>query len=216
MSLLSNEDREQVRLTLAELERPVKLLFFRADQACPTCADTEAILNELSALSDRLELEVIDQTQDPDRAEQHGIDKLPAIVVTPAGGNETGVRYYGIPSGYEFSSLIEDALMVGRGDSGLAAATRQALADLVDPVHIQVFVTPTCPYCPRAVRLAHQMALESPLVTADMVEAIEFPELAQRYSVMGVPRTVINDTVHVEGAIPEAMMLPKLAEAVGG
>jgi alkyl hydroperoxide reductase subunit AhpF len=101
---------------------------------------------------------------------------------------------------------------VGTGESGLSGATRKVLDDLAGPVHIQVFVTPTCPYCPGAVHLAHQMAFQSPLVRADMVEAVEFPDLAQKYGVMGVPRTVINDQVHVEGAVPEATLLPKIVQ----
>lgn len=75
-------------------------------------------------------------------------------------------------------------------------------------------VTLTCPYCPQAVSLAHQVAIASPHVRADMVEAVEFPELAIRYQVMGVPRTVINERVHIEGAAPEPMVLGKLREAL--
>jgi glutaredoxin-like protein len=125
-----------------------------------------------------------------------------------------GIRFYGIPSGYEFSSIIEDIMMVAEGESGLSAETKAWAAALESPVHLQVFVTPTCPYCPRAVLLGHQLAMESDMITADMVEAIEFPHLSNKYSVQGVPRTVINETVHLEGAAPEAMMLGKLKEAV--
>lgn len=71
-------------------------------------------------------------------------------------------------------------------------------------------MTPTCPYCPRAVLLAHKMAVASDLVTADAIDATEFPELADRYHVHGVPRTVVNDTVRVEGAVPEAMLMAEL------
>ena len=80
--------------------------------------------------------------------------------------------------------------------------------------YLQVFVTPTCPYCPQAVRLAHKLAMESELITADMVEAIEFPHLSNKYHVHGVPRTVINETFHQEGAVPEPLLLAKLQEAV--
>ncbi len=61
--------------------------------------------------------------------------------------------------------------------------------------------------------LAHHLAIASDMVTADMVEAIEFPHLAQKYRVMGVPRSVINETVHQEGAAPEPMFLERLKEA---
>ena len=62
--------------------------------------------------------------------------------------------------------------------------------------------------------MAHQMAIASPLVRADMVGAQEFPHLAIKYQVMGVPRTVINETTHIEGAAPEPMVLEKLQEAL--
>lgn len=58
--------------------------------------------------------------------------------------------------------------------------------------------------------LAHKLALSSELITADMVEAMEFPELANHYQVYGVPRTVINDVVHIEGAVPEEMLIDQL------
>jgi glutaredoxin-like protein len=110
--------------------------------------------------------------------------------------------------------VIEDIIDVSQGESGLQANTKEVIADLSEPVHLQVFVTPTCPYCPQAVRLAHKLAMESELITADMVEAIEFPHLSNKYHVHGVPRTVINETIHQEGAVPEPMLLAKLQEAV--
>jgi len=84
---------------------------------------------------------------------------------------------------------------------------------LTKEVNIQVFVTPTCPYCPMAVRLAHQMALESPLITASMIEASEFPELSQKYDVMGVPKSIFNETITLEGAVPEEVYLEQVLKA---
>ena len=63
-------------------------------------------------------------------------------------------------------------------------------------------------------RLAHQMAVESDLVTGDMVEATEFPHLALKYNVMGVPKTIVNETVSFEGAVPEASFLANVQKAV--
>ena len=108
--------------------------------------------------------------------------------------------------------MIADIVMVSRRISGLSEETRAQLKEMTTPLHLQVFVTPTCPYCPRAVHLAHQLALESDLVRADMVEATEFPALSQKYQVMGVPRTVINDKAYIEGAAPEEMLMRKLQE----
>ena len=216
MALLSEQDQEQLRNEFAGIQQPVKLIVFTQEFECQYCRETRQIAEEVADLSDQITLEVYDLLADKEIAEQYNIDKIPATIVM-VGGEEPvdfGIRYYGIPSGYEFSSLIHDILMVGDGSFELAAETEQWLAELTTPLHFQVFVTPTCPYCPQAVLMAHKMAMASEFVTADMVEANEFPHLSMKYSVMGVPRTVINEDFHVEGAVPEHMLLAKMQEAV--
>ena len=216
MALLKEEDRNHLIEQFKSLESPVKIVVFTQKMECQYCQETRMIGEELAALSDKISLEVYDFEKDKEIAETYNIDKIPATVIMTGGDQpkDYGIRYFGIPSGYEFSSLIEDIMMISGGDSGLSAATKEMLANLEEPVHLQVFVTPTCPYCPPAVLLAHQLAFESDKVQADMVEAIEFPHLSTKYQVQGVPRTVINETVHQEGAAPEAMLLAKLKEAV--
>lgn len=155
-----------------------------------------------------------DLQADAERAAELGIDKAPALVVL--GGlahTDYGVRFYGIPVGYEFASLLEAIRMVDGAHAELQPTTRAFLAQLTSPLHLQVFVTPSCPFCPRAVILAHRLAYASPYVTADAVEVTEFPELGERYHVRGVPRTMIDELVSVEGATPERMLLAKLVDA---
>ncbi len=216
MALLKEEDRNHLIEEFKSLATPVKIVVFTQAMECQYCKETRMIGEELAALSDKISLEVYDFEKDKEIAETYNIDKIPATIIM-AGGEQPrdyGIRYFGIPSGYEFSSLIEDIMMVSSGESGLSAATKDILSTLEKPVHLQVFVTPTCPYCPQAVLLAHKLAFESDKVKADMVEAIEFPHLSMKYQVQGVPRTVINETVHQEGAAPEAMLMAKLKEAV--
>lgn len=217
MALLSAKDQQELKKEFASLTRSVKLVLFTQEKDCEYCPDTRQIVEEVAGLSDKIGVEALDIEKQSAQAAAYGIDKAPGMAMLADGPQpvDYGIRYYGIPSGYEFASLIQDILMVSRGDSGLAPATRAALAEIKTPMRIQVFVTPTCPYCPRAVHLAHQMAMENAHITADMVEAIEFPHLAHKYSVMGVPRTVINETVHIEGAAPEAMLLQRVIAAAG-
>jgi glutaredoxin-like protein len=216
MSLLNESIQSQVRQMLEKIEAPVKLLMFTQGEGgaleCDMCADTRQLITEIADLSDKLRVEIKDFVADANLAEVYKIDKIPAIVVLPdeAEPKDYGVRLFGIPAGYEFSTLIEDILMVGRREAGLSPQTMTELNRLDRPVHIQVFVTPTCPYCPQAVVLAHKLALASDWVTADMVEATEFPHLANKYQVFGVPRTVINEVIHFEGAVPESQLLPRL------
>ena len=105
-------------------------------------------------------------------------------------------------------SLVEALILAGTGDSGLTAESKALIAERVTgPTDILVFVTPSCPHCPRAVTLAHRMAVESPLIRATCVEATEFLELSQRYRVTGVPKTVVNGSIEMLGALPESVFV---------
>lgn len=212
MALLSPEIVEGVRQELADLAGRVRLVMFTQEIECQYCAQTHQLVQEISELSEQVGAEIYDFLGDSDQAEAYGIDKIPAIAVI--GAADYGVRFYGLPGGYEFASLLHAIKLVASAQPSLADETMAVLDQLDKPVHIQVFVTPTCPYCQNSVILAHRIAVASPMVQADMVEATEFPHLAIRYQVMGVPRTVINDTVHIEGAVPEAVVLQKLQEAL--
>lgn len=225
MALLKEEDRQYLENLFREnLKDKVKIILFSEKAArsklvvpgrieCPYCQQTREILEELAGLSDLLELEVHDFLTDEIIAKKYNVDKIPAILFEK-NNNVLGVRYFGIPSGYEFSSLIEDIIDISRGETQLSPTTKAFLKTVDKPVHIQVFVTPTCPYCPRAVRLAHQFAMENPLITADMIEAIEFPHLAEKYEVTGVPKTIINEKVEIEGAVPENVFLEYFKSAL--
>ena len=214
MPLLNEEIAEQVKQELADLAGPVRLAMFTQEFECRFCAETRQLVEEIVQLSDQLTAEVYNFVADEEKAEELGIDKIPAIAVI--GAEDYGVRFFGIPSGYEFASLLHAIKLVAAGEPELSEDTLKALTELSEPVHIQVFVTPTCPYCQTSVMLTHQMAVASPMVRGDMVEATEFPHLATKYQVMGVPRTVINETVHIEGAAPEPMVLEKLRESLTG
>jgi glutaredoxin-like protein len=216
MPLIQARDREYLAKEFDQLSYDVKLVLFTSQQGCTYCDEIRQIVTEVAELSPKLSVEEHDAQQAPELAARYKVDKTPALVVMRGGDSpkDYGIRYYGIPSGYEFSSFVHSILMVGKGESGLSAASKAWAAALTQPVHIQVFVTPSCPYCPQAVVLAQRFALESDLIRADMIEAIEFPELAEQYQVMGVPRTVINERVHLEGAAPEHLLHAKLQEAL--
>jgi glutaredoxin-like protein len=216
MSLLKKKDRQQLIKEFEALQQPVKLVVFTQEFECQFCVETRLIAEEVSTLSNKVTLEIYDFVRDKEIAEQYNIDKIPAMVVLQGGDTpkDYGIRYFGIPSGYEFTTLIQSILMVSSGESGLSAETKAYAAALTAPLHLQVFVTPTCPYCPGAVHLAHQLAMENELIRGDMVEAVEFPHLSMKYRVQGVPRTIINETEHLEGAAPESLFLAKLKSVV--
>ncbi len=213
--LLDEKVTKQVSEVFAGLSQPVQILFFGSKEECETCTDTRQLLEEVVALSPKLGLSVYDLEVEAAIARKYKIDKAPVFVVLAKEGSQlinTGIQYAGIPSGHEFSTLIQDIVLVSSRDSGLKPATREFLKGLQKPIHLQVFVTPTCPYCPRAVVLAHQMAFENPdMIRAEGVESMEFQELAERFNVSGVPQTTINSGKGmVIGAVPEINLLAEI------
>lgn len=145
MALLNANIQKQVQQVFNSLENPVRLLLFTQGEGgaleCQMCRDTRQLIDEVAALSDKITLEVYDFVGDAQVVAQYGIDKIPALVV--AGEKDYGVRFFGIPSGYEFSSLIEGISAVSKRKPSLNKKTLQDLHQLNRPVHIQVFVTPT-------------------------------------------------------------------------
>lgn len=202
---------KEISKQLSVLTKEVKLIMFTQEIECMYCRETRTLLEELVQTSDKLKLEVYNFIVDKEKAEALGIDKIPAIAILD-GDKDFGIRYYGIPSGYEFASLLEDIKMVGTGQVDLSEDIIERVKAIDQDVHLQVYVTPTCPYCPRAVIAAHKFAYLNPKIKSDMVEATEFPHLARKYNVMGVPRTIINETDFIEGAVPEDMLLDKIYE----
>ncbi len=208
MSFLQEKDKDYIRNLFSGMKNEVKLLFFTQEIECQYCRETRQILEEVSELGDKVTLTVYNFVTDKEVAEKYNIDKIPATVVE--GERDFGIRYYGIPSGYEFSSLLEDIADVSKGESGLSAQAKELLKQVTAPLHLQVFVTPTCPYCPAAVRMAHKMAMENEFITGDMIEATEFPHLSMKYNVRGVPRTIIGEDTPIEGALPEMAFVEKV------
>ena len=204
MTLLSDQDRQTVTKHLSVITHPVRILFFTQTIGAPeTVAIAKQVLSELASLDERITLEEVNFILDKERAEQYGITDVPGIVLL-RGEEDTRIRFLGAPAGYEFMSLVEALILAGTDDSGLTADSKALIAaHVTGPTDILVFVTPTCPHCPRAVTLAHRMAVENPHIRATCVEATEFMDLSRQYRVTGVPKTVINGTIEIMGAVPE-------------
>jgi glutaredoxin-like protein len=199
MPLLSEEDKKAIKGHFDLMTNDVTVTLTRASGSC----DTETILTELSKLTSRLKLKVIESTDET--------AMLPSVSI----GDTGRVLFRGIPSGYEFSSLLTGIIDSGRDEKTLSDETMAFLDNLEEDLHIRVFVTPTCPHCPQSVVLAHRMAAYSDKVTAEGIEANEFQELSMKYKVQGVPRTVINETFAVEGSQPEPYLIEGLKRHLG-
>ncbi len=150
MSFLSANDRAQITHLFESLSGEVRLIYFTQRESplflpgheCETWKDTRILLDEVAGSSDKLHLEVHDFVSDSQIANEYGIDRIPALAIT-AEGLKGKVRYFGMPSGYELSSLLGSLRDASQGKTDLSEGTLETLQTLNKEVHIQVFVTPT-------------------------------------------------------------------------
>jgi glutaredoxin-like protein len=141
MGVLKEKDREKLTQAFKDIEKDVKIVMFTQEMECPHCEMTRMMLEEISGLSDRLSLEVHDFVAEADLAKKYGVDKIPAIMLV--GDRDYGIRFYGVPAGYEFAALVEDIKDVGGRDPGLSKEVMAELAKVDQPVHMQVLISPT-------------------------------------------------------------------------
>jgi len=141
MPFLEEKDKDTIRDIFKELTNPVKLINFTQELECQFCKETREIMEKVSALSDKISLEVYNFQLDKEKVAQFRVDKIPATAVL--GSRDYGLRIYGIPSGYEFASFLETLVFVSKGESDLSQKTKDKMKTLTKPLHLQVFVTPT-------------------------------------------------------------------------
>ncbi len=202
MGMIPDDKKELLKSDFnAKLDNPVKIVMFTQEIECGSCAGTKELIQEIAALNGKLSVEVYDFVADAAKAKEYGVDKIPALAII--GKKDYGVRIYGLPYGYELQTLIDAIINVSKGKTDLSAKTKEILADVKSPVHIQVFVSLTCPHCPVAAAVAHKLAIESDMIKADVISTSEFPDLAMKYNVIGVPKVVINEKVDFVGAFNE-------------
>ncbi len=139
--MFTPEDEQEIKKRLSTATSDVKLVLFTQTFNCDTCVETEALLRALCALSERLKLEILNPHVDRDRAEKYKVERVPALIVE--GDRDYGIRYFGAPGGYEFASLLEDVVAVGKRESGLSEASKEKIRAHTEPLHLKVFVTPT-------------------------------------------------------------------------
>jgi len=196
----------------AKLKDEVHLVMFTQETECTHCKEARELVQEIAELSNKIKAETYDFVKDNGKAQEYKIDKVPAIAMT--GKRDFGIRYYGVPLGYEFKSFIDNIINISNGATNLSEETKRKLKLISRPVHIQVFVTLACPYCSTAASLAYKFALENDFVRADVIDVGEFPHLGQKYSVMGVPKTVVNEQTEIVGAVPEAHFVDHVVHAL--
>lgn len=222
--LLDAKISTEVKEILTTLKKPVELIVYLAEESSDKAADlpgaqeeTITLLAEIAELSPLLSVTEKNISESSEAAPL-GIDLGPTILFREEGSDRTNIRYIGIPSGYEFSTLLNGILMVGGADESHSQKILSELSQIKHPTTLKTFVTPTCPYCPQAVLSAFKMALHNPLITAEGIEATEYPVLSGKYKISSVPDTAIEvgeSSKRVIGAQPDRIFVEAIQSLQG-
>ncbi len=213
MGLLRKEDRKYLQEEFKKkLKRKVELLYFtnRNDDS-EYSSQTRELFEELVGLNDNLTLTIKD-CSDKKEFEEEGLSFCPAIKIKS--DRKGFINFYGTPAGYEFSTFIEDIIDKGSDNLPLSYDVARELKKIDEPVDLKVFITLNCPYCPRAVRIAHLFSLVNENIKSSMIDVNIFPKLSRDLQISSVPLTIVNGTVNFLGALPEKKFLAKLEEAI--
>ena len=209
---MDDATRAQVTEMFELLTDNVTIHLFTADHDCLYCNDTRDMAEMVAEVSDKVTVEEHKGSLTSGVAKELGVEHTPAMVLH--GKKPYKVKFYGIPAGHEFAALIGGIVDVSAGVAPLPPDVIEDIKSIDKPVRIRVFVTPQCPYCAGMTRLAHQAAIINPLITGEMFESLEFQEEATRFEVFGVPKTIFNETISVDGLTPPEMFVEKLFEAI--
>ncbi len=204
---IPEDGRKQLDKYFKLFKDPVELVVFTEDGTNDAYNEYMVkFVHDLDRLSDLITVKEYDL--ESEEAKKFGVETSPTLLLNP---DTYHIRFLGAPLGEEGRSFVQAMLMVSTGDSALSDTSKDILEKLDEERHVQVFVSPTCPYCPGQVINAFKCAIEKPdLVKAECVETGENPELAMQYNVGSVPHTVINDALSTLGLEPEERFVAEL------
>ncbi|MFW6211123.1 MAG: thioredoxin family protein, partial [bacterium] len=197
--IIDNETSEQLKKKFeAELRDDVEMMLFINEIVLDGAQGqqeelniyTEKFINELAALSPKIK--AVKKGTASGEAKELGITTSPSLAI----GRDKGYKivYNGAPLGHEATGVIETAGFVSRGDSGLPDDLKEMLKKIKKETQVKVFVTPDCPYCPKAVIQANRLAVEAKgIIFSECVESAENNELALKFDVSSVPMQIINN-----------------------
>jgi glutaredoxin-like protein len=216
MGLLDDNTKKEVREFLKGMESRIKIVFFDNAEG-QYSGELNMLLEDIGETTDKIELEKHDFEKDREIAKRYDVDVAPVMIFE--GRNRGKVRFYGIPSGHEFGGFLSTIVEISKGDTVEFPEDLKAKVKGIDfPLRLDVFITPQCPYCPGAVRLAQAMAILNKNVMGSGVEAVEFSEWADKNSVRSVPKTVViangKKILAIDGLLAPDMLLDRIMDAL--
>ena len=220
---ISAQQKAQLRRTFRkDLKATVKLrLFTQAPspiavpgRECPTCAQTQELIEEVASASPKIDLEVFDVFAEAVAVQEMSVARIPALLI----GNEESPRmkFYGAPLGYQMAAIVESIRSVSRGVSPLTNESRRKLRQLNRPVHMQVIVSPEEQSSAEVAFTCFAMTRENHQISVDAIQIRDYPALARNLGIQSVPIVLVNEFYRVTGTITEGKLVEQAVAAGTG
>ncbi len=220
MVLLTDQNRKELKRRFRkDLKSDIVFSLFTTNPSlltipgreCHDCPQAQVFLEEISSLSPKIQFKTYNFFDDLESKREYDIDKIPAIVTESESSNR--LVFYGIPQGHQFPVFLEGMERMSRGVSSLTNTTRKGFSRLDRLVSLRVFVSSNSITAAAVAKLAQAAALQSRLIRTEIIDVNGFPELSRAYNVSAVPKTIINNIVHIDGMISEAVLLERVLES---
>ncbi|RMD96855.1 MAG: hypothetical protein D6814_10630 [Calditrichaeota bacterium] len=194
-------DMEAVETKFSALKNEVKLIFFTRESQCIHCKEAKRLYERLASVTHKIKYEKYNFAINAEKDREYNVFAVPALAII--GAKDYGIRYYGYPHGTELNNFIDDLIYVSRAENKLAPKVMRKIQELQKETQLKIFISPVCPYSLSVAKLGLKLAVASDQIRVDIIDAMEFLEIAEKYHVRGIPMTVVNEENSFYGALDD-------------
>ena len=211
--MISERSLEIIKTFERRLNKPVRLVLFTSDRGCAACPEMADLSRAVKAHFDKIALETYDLVMDRDKSQLYGIERVPAVVLE--GGEGETATFYGLIEDVFLNILLDTIQSMSNTKVWFPQDVRRVLKHLDHDVEIRVFVESDCPLCRPVAETAIGLALESRLISTNIIVADNFPELIKKYNIKKLPMTIFGENLQMEGHVTESEFLEMVFDAEG-
>lgn len=193
-----SEEDHNWQKALEGLRDPVTIVVHGSQTSNENLVEFKPRLTELTEKYELISVKYVQEEGDPEDQVKHLVDHFPAFVVLDKDGDDHGIRFYGCPTGNIYKSFITTLVMFSNGEHGLEEEALEE-AKTLGETDMQVLVTPNAPSINGTIDITHALSYLNGKVKACVIDLIQFPDIAEQYRVLGIPKTIINETQHYTG-----------------
>jgi thioredoxin reductase (NADPH) len=196
---LNEEISSQIREVFNKMEKEVTLVTI-VDEDVKKSLELKEVLEEISALGEKVRLEVHKKGENPEKEEKINADKFPVVVLLDNDGKYRGVKFHGIPGGHELNSFVMAIYNLAGPGQELSPEIIENIKGIDKKINVKVGISLTCHHCPEVVIATQRMAIENENIEAEMIDVLQFADIRIKHNIMSVPAIIINDSEVYFGA----------------